>query len=206
VSQDSKYATLGEDATPYIYLPLIQSPSGAATLFFRTNADAGGMLSTVRSQVQAQDRNLPLTNVWPIGEVLSQALWNARFGASLLVIFALLALVLCVIGIYGLIAYSVGQRGREIGIRMALGAHRTDVLFMVLKESLAIVSVGLVAGLALSYFLARAIVGLLYGVSPSEPGALVGMSLILAAAGLAASYFPARRAASVNPIQALHQE
>lgn len=137
---------------------------------------------------------------------MSQALWNARFGASLLVIFALLALLLCVIGIYGVIAYSVGQRGREIGIRMALGADRTEVLFMVLKESLAIVVLGLVAGLVLSYFLARAIVGLLYGVSPSEPGALVGMSLILAAAGLAASYFPARRAASVNPIQALHQE
>jgi putative ABC transport system permease protein len=164
------------------------------------------MLNTVRGQLQAQDRNLPLTNVWPIGQVISQALWSARFGASLLAIFALLALVLCSIGIYGVIGYSVGQRVREIGIRMALGAQRRDVLLMVLRQSATMLAIGVVVGLGFSFWLARAIVSLLYGVSARSPGAFMGMALLLAVVGLLASYIPARRAASVNPIVALHHE
>jgi putative ABC transport system permease protein len=206
VSQDSKYVTLGEDPTPYIYLPLIQTPSPAVTLFFRASTEPSGMLNTVRGQLQAQDRNLPLTNVWPIGQVISQALWSARFGASLLAIFALLALVLCSIGIYGVIGYSVGQRVREIGIRMALGAQRRDVLLMVLRQSAAMLAIGVVVGLGFSFWLARTIVSLLYGVSASSPGAFMGMALLLALVGLLASYIPARRAASVSPIVALHHE
>jgi len=206
VSQDSKYATLGEDPTPYIYLPLIQAPSSAVTLFFRSNTNPATVISTVRNQVQAEDRNLPLTNVWPIGEVISQALWNARFGASLLAIFALLALLLCTIGIYGVIGYSVGQRVREIGIRMALGAQRRDVLLMVLKQSAILLAIGVALGLGISFWLARGIVSLLYGVSASSPGAFVGMAVLLALVGLLASYIPARRAASVSPIVALHHE
>jgi predicted permease len=206
VSQDSKYRSLGEDPTPYIYLPLIQAPSGIATLFLRTNADPGGILATVRGQVQAQERNLPLTNVWLIGDVISQALWSARFGASLLAIFALLALMLCVIGIYGVMGYSVRQRAREIGIRMALGAQRRDVLMMVFKESATMLGFGVVLGLGVSFWSARTIVSLLYGVSPSQPGAYVAMAVLLAFAGMFASYIPARRASSVNPIEVLHQE
>jgi putative ABC transport system permease protein len=206
VAQDSKYTTLGEDPTPYIYLPLIQTAGPAVTLFFRTTADPSGTLNAVRSQVQAQDRNLPLTNVWPVGEVISQALWTARFGASLLAIFALLALVLCSIGIYGVIGYSVGQRVREIGIRMALGAQRRDVLMMVLKQSAAMLAIGVVVGLGTSYWLARTIVSLLYGVSANAPGAFLAMALLMALVGLLASYFPARRAASVDPMVALHNE
>jgi macrolide transport system ATP-binding/permease protein len=206
VAQDSKYTTLGEDPTPYIYLPLIQTASPGVTLFFRTSADPSGALNSVRSQVQAQDRNLPLTNVWPIGEVISQALWTARFGASLVAIFAMLALLLCSIGIYGVIGYSVGQRVREIGIRMALGAQRRDVLVMVLKQSAAVLAIGLVLGLGFSYWLARMIVSLLYGVSVNAPGAFLAMALLMALVGLLASYFPARRAASVDPIVALHNE
>ncbi len=206
VSQDSKYTTLGEDPTPYVYLPLIQTPSGAVTLFFRTNSDPNGELSTVRSQIQALDRNLPLTNVWPVGEVISQALWAPRFGASLLAIFALLALTLCSIGIYGVIGYSVGQRVREIGIRMALGAQRRDVLLMVLKQSAVMLSVGLVVGLGVSFWLARVFVSLMYGINANSPGAFVAMALLMALVGLLASYVPARRAASVSPIVALHNE
>ncbi|HEY7404459.1 MAG TPA: ABC transporter permease [Candidatus Angelobacter sp.] len=206
VSQDSKYTTLGEDPTPYIYLPLIQTPSGAVTLFFRTGSDPNGELSTVRSQIQSLDRNLPLTNVWPVGEVISQALWAPRFGASLLAIFALLALTLCSIGIYGVIGYSVGQRIREIGIRMALGAQRRDVLLMVLKQSALMLAVGLVVGLGISFWLARVFTSLMYGVNVNAPGAFVAMGLLMALLGLLASYLPARRAASVSPIVALHNE
>jgi putative ABC transport system permease protein len=206
VSQDSKYTTLGEDPTPYVYLPLIQTPSGAVTLFFRTGSDPNGELSTVRSQIQGLDRNLPLTNVWPVGEVISQALWAPRFGASLLAIFALLALTLCSIGIYGVIGYSVGQRVREIGIRMALGAQRRDVLLMVLKQSALMLSVGLVVGLGVSFWLARVFVSLMYGINANAPGAFMAMALLMALVGLLASYMPARRAASVSPIVALHNE
>ncbi|HYL93691.1 MAG TPA: FtsX-like permease family protein, partial [Alphaproteobacteria bacterium] len=210
VARDSKYNTLGEDPLPYVYQPVIQAPSPAVTLFVRSNTDPAAILSTVRERVQALDRNLPLTNVFPFGEVISQALWNARFGATLIGIFASLALLLCSVGIYGVVGYSVGQRVREIGVRMALGAQRGDVLRMVLRQSAITIGVGLALGLVFSFVLARLAAqqlgGVLYGISASTPYAFVGMALVLALVGLLASYIPARRAASVDPLAALRNE
>ncbi|HJX85555.1 MAG TPA: FtsX-like permease family protein, partial [Candidatus Angelobacter sp.] len=201
-----KYATLGEDPTSYMYLPLVQVPSPAVTLFFRSTGDSRTVLGSVRSQLQSLDRNLPLTNVWPIGEVFSQALWPARFAAGLLAIFALIALLLCSVGIYGVVGYTVGQRVREIGIRMALGAQRGDVLWMVLRQSAITLSIGLGVGLIASYFLARWVTTLLFGVNTITPVPFAATALLLALVGLLASYIPARRAARVNPIVALHYE
>jgi putative ABC transport system permease protein len=116
VAHDSKYGTLGESATPYMYLPLVQSPNPQVTLFIRTSANPAAVISGVRSQVQALDRNLPLTNVWAIGEVISQQLWAARFAAQFLSLFAIVALILCAIGINGTIGYTVSRRVREIGL------------------------------------------------------------------------------------------
>lgn len=206
VARDSKYVTLGEDPTPNIYLPLIQNPGSGLTLFFRTTAPTNVTLNTMRTQVQMLDRNLPLTNVWPIGEVISQALWASRFGAGLLTIFALVALVLCAVGIYGVVGYSVGQHVREIGIRMALGAQPRDVLLMVLRQSAITMGVGLLIGLAASFMLGRWVVSLLYGVSTNPPLTLVGMAMLLACVGFVASYIPARRAATVDPLIALRKE
>jgi ABC-type antimicrobial peptide transport system permease subunit len=193
-----------------MYVPLIQNPSPGATLFIRTSVDSRIVLSTARSQVQALDRNLPLTNVWPIGEVISQALWAARFGASLLTVFAIIAITLCAVGIYGVVGCSVGQRVREIGIRLALGAQPSSVLLMVVRQSCVTLGIGLLGGLALScflaYFLGTIIGGLLYGVRATSPIALVAMSFVLAMVGIIASYVPARRAAKVDPMVALHCE
>lgn len=206
IAHDSKYNTLGEDPVPYMYVPLIQNPSTAVTLLFRTTGDPNKMLSTVRARVQELDRNLPLTFVWPIGEVISQALWSSKFGASLLTIFALVAMALCAVGIYGVVGYSVAQRLREFGIRLALGAQPRDVMMMVVRQSAVMLSIGLAAGLIFAFVLARLIVTILYGVSASEPLAFVLTAMVLAAVGLLASYIPARRAAHVDPLVALRYE
>ncbi len=210
VARDSKYNTIGEDPTPYMYLSLLQYPSAAVTVFFRTGPDTKSMLGTLRSRMQELDANLPLTNVWPIGEVFSQALWAPRFAASLLGIFALIAVVLCSVGIYGVVSYSVGQRVREMGVRLALGAQPRDVLLMVLRQSAVTIGIGLAVGLttafALAYALARLLSDLLFGIQASEPLVFTGVATLLALVGLLASYIPARRAAKVDPMVALHYE
>ena len=205
VARNSKYNTLGEDPTSYMYLPLIQNPSTGVTLFFRCNGDAKSVIPSVRAQVQALDRNLPLTNVWPIGEVIDQALFNARFGAALLAVFAGLAVLLCAVGIYGVVGYTVGQRIREFGIRLALGAQPKDVVLMVIRQSARTLAIGLVAGLVAAFVMARLVVDLLYGVGATEPFAFLAMAVMLAVIGIFASYIPARHAAAVDPMKALHE-
>jgi putative ABC transport system permease protein len=206
VAHDAKYGTLGEEPTPYMYLPLIQTPSPALTLFFRSSGDPRSVLASVRERTQALDRNLPLTNVWPIGEVISQALWAAKFAAGLLSIFAALAMILAAIGVYGVVAYSVGQRVREIGIRMALGAKRQDILAMIVRQSSVSLVIGLVIGFIAAFALARMITTLLYEVRPGSPLPFALLPALLALVGLIATYIPARRATKVNPIVALRQE
>jgi predicted permease len=206
IAHDSKYNTLGEEPRPYMYVPLVQSPQPAVTLFFRTQNDPRTVLSTVRAKVQEMDRNLPITNAWPIGEVISQSLWAASFGASLLAVFALIAMALCAVGIYGVVGYSVGQRIREFGIRLALGAQPRDVLVMVLRRSAIIMSAGLVAGLIAAFLLVRFVTAFLYGVNTRSPVAFLATALVLAMVGVLASYIPARRAARVDPMVALHYE
>jgi predicted permease len=206
VVRDSMYNNLGEQPRPYMYVALVQNPSAALTLFFRTEGDPRTVLNTLRSRIQEMDRNLPITNVWPIGEVISQSLWASSFGASLLTVFAMIAMALCAVGIYGVVGYSVGQRIREFGIRLALGAQPRDVLMMVLKQSAVMMGAGLLAGLVAAFLLARLIVTFLYGVNTNSPLAFVAMALVLAAVGVFASYIPARRAARVDPMVALHYE
>jgi predicted permease len=197
---------LGEEPRPIIYQPMLQSYSGLVALYVRTTGDPANLLGTVRNEVQSLDRNLPITNVSTMSDVIGQGLWAPRMGAALLAVFGVLALLLAAIGIYGVLAYSVSQRTREIGLRMALGAQQGDVLALVMRQGVELIGGGIALGLVASFLLARFISSLLFGVSTADPLTFAGTALVLAVVALLASYIPARRAARVDPMIALRYE
>jgi len=205
IARDSKYNFIGEEPTPCIYQPTTQVYQPQLSLFIKA-AKPDAVLGTVRGEVQQLDRNLPLTGVFTLSEIFDQSLWAPRMGASLLAVFAGLSLVLAVIGIYGVMAYSVNQRTRELGIRMALGASRADVLRLVVVQGLRLTTIGVIVGLTASLAASRLIASLLYDVSPSDGVTFVVVPVLLAAAALAASYLPALRATRIDPIVALRYE
>ncbi|HET9532774.1 MAG TPA: ABC transporter permease [Blastocatellia bacterium] len=206
IARNSNAIFLGEDPRPIIYQPMLQSYSAFAVLYVRTAGDPSNGLGTVRNEVQALDRNLPITNVSTMSDVIGQGLWAPRMGAALLAVFGGLALLLAAIGIYGVLAYSVSQRTHERGLRMALGAQQRDVLALVMKQGAGLIGSGVVLGLAASFLLARFISSLLFGVSAADPVTFAGTPIVLAAVALLASYIPARRAARVDPMIALRYE
>lgn len=163
-------------------------------------------LPTVRSTVQELDRQLPLVQVQTIAQVLDQALWAARFGASLLLVFGLLALTLAAVGIYGVMSYTVEQRRQELGIRMALGAQKRDVLRLVLGQGAALAGAGSLLGLAVAFFISRAISALLFGVHALDPLTFSIVPVVLISVALLACFLPARRATRVDPLVALRYE
>ena len=206
IVQDSKVNSLGEDPTAVFYLPMLQHYSAQAYLLVRTAGDAAASLPTIRSAVQELDRQLPLVRVRTISEVIDGAVWGARFGAGLLLVFGLLALTLAAIGIYGVMSYTVEQRRQELGIRIALGAQKSDVLGLVLGQGLRLSAYGAGIGLVVAYLMGRSISALLYGVQAADPVTFIAVPLLLAGVALLASYLPARRATQVDPIVALRHE
>jgi predicted permease len=204
--EDSWQFGVGEDPQPAAYLSLAQYYSPNAVLHVRTTGTPGAVIPSVREQVQSLDRNLALVNVNTIGELLDQGLWAPRMGAILLGVFGLLALVLASVGIYGVLSYSVSQRTQEVGIRMALGATRLQVLGLVVKQGMTLVAIGVAIGLAGSFGLARLLASLLFGVHASDPLTFLGVSMALAAVALVATYLPARRATKVDPMVALRYQ
>ena len=206
VARTAKINTLGEDPTAAFYLPMKQHYSPNVTLHVRTSGDPMAVMPTVRATVQELDKQLPLVQVQTISQLLDQALWAARFGASLLLIFGLLALSLAAIGIYGVMSQNVQQRRQELGIRIALGAQKRDVLRLVLGQGLWLAGGGAVAGLVIAYFLGRLVTALLFGVNALDPATFAGVPLLLIAVALVACYLPARRATKVDPIVALRYE
>jgi len=206
VARDSKYFALGEDPLPALYFPILQQHSAAVTLFVRTSGDPAKAMGSVRSTVQALDRNLPLTNATTMPDVMSQSLWAPRMGAGLLGLFGGLALLLAGIGIYGVTAYSVSQRTQEIGIRMALGAQNRDVIGLILRQGLVIVAAGIVLGLGAAFGLTRGLANLLFGVKTSDPVTFAATTLILVGVAVLACWIPARRATRVDPMVALRYE
>jgi len=205
IARNSKYNFIGEDETPFIYQATTQVYQPQLSLFVKA-AQPPAVLGTVRGEVQQLDRNLPLTGVFTLNEIFDQALWAPRMAASLLATFAGLSLVLSVIGIYGVMAYSVSQRTRELGIRMALGASRADVLRLVVFQGLRLTLMGVVIGLAASFAITRLVVSLLYSVSATDLVTFTVVPLLLAGAALIASYLPARRATRIDPMVALRYE
>jgi predicted permease len=206
IARDSKYITLGEDPMPMMYVAVNQHYESARTLFVRSSGDPDRLVGLVRPQVQALDKNLPLTNVGTVRERMAQALWAARMGAGLLAIFGALAVILAAMGIYGVLMYSVSQRTQEIGIRMAMGARPGDVLSLVLRQGMVPVLLGMALGLAASAGLTRLVSGLVTGVGAFDPVTFIGVSLLLTVVALVASWVPARRAARVDPLIALRSE
>jgi putative ABC transport system permease protein len=206
VARNTVVGNIGEEPQPLVYLPLPQNYSPAATLLVRTSGRPEALIAAARSQVQSLDTNLALTNVQTIGELLGQGLWAPRMGAALLAVFGGLALVLAVIGVYGVLSYSVNQQTREIGIRMAMGAQTVRVLGLVVGQGMRLAVAGLILGLIVAFAAMRFLSSLLFGVSAHDPLTFGGVALILAVAAVLACYIPARRATKVDPIIALRYE
>jgi putative ABC transport system permease protein len=202
VARDSKYNFIGEEPQPYLYQPLRQVPQGNATVIVRS-ANPEAALGLVRSTVQQMEPQMPLTGVFTMSALFDQSLWAPRMGATLLGVFGGLALVLAAVGVYGVMAYSVAQRTREIGVRLALGATTGDVRRQVLTQGLGLTAVGVVVGVGAGALLARLIVGLMYDVSPYDPVTFTAIPLMLIAVAALAIYIPARRASRVDPVIAL---
>lgn len=206
VARDGKYFNIYEEPRSFVWSPLTQNYNNSASLVVRTTSDPGSALAGVRNAVRALDLNLPLTDVKTLNEHMRLALFPGRVAATVLGAFGFVALVLSAIGIYGVTSYSVAQRTREIGIRMALGARLGDVLRLVIGTGLKLMAIGVGLGLVGAYVLTRALTSLLSGISPTDPVTFIFVSLLLIGVALLATYIPARRATKVDPLVALRYE
>ncbi|PYK47725.1 MAG: hypothetical protein DME51_13095 [Verrucomicrobia bacterium] len=206
VARNSKAVTLGEIPTPMVYWPLKEITDTGITLFVHTTGAPGMMLSEIRRIVRSVDVHIPITYEKTIRQHMAIALWPSWMGAMLLGSLGLLAFILASMGVYGVMAYSVSQRTRELGIRMALGAQTSQVIQLVLRQGMSLAVIGLGLGLFAAFGSTRLAGSLLYGVNPSDPVIFVGVTSLLAFAAFAACYFPARRALKINPVTALRTE
>jgi putative ABC transport system permease protein len=203
---DTKYNSHTEPRRPFMYIPLLQEYAPQINLHVRTSVDSKGMIAALRSEVQQIDASLNVLNIQTLRERVQNSLGGERTQATLLGTGGLLALVLAAVGLYGVMSYSVAQRTREIGIRMALGAGRRNVMGLVLTQGVSLVSAGIVLGLGAAFGITRLLASLLFGVSTADPLTFIGTSVILLVVAMLASYIPARRATKVDPIIALRYE
>lgn len=205
VVEDGKYAGLNEDQRPFVARPIWQSDIGPTSLVVRAAGDLPAVMAAARREAQQLDPHLPLAS-GALADKLSLPMLPARIVASILGGFGLLALILAAIGIYGVMSYAVTQRTREIGVRMALGAQKTDVLKLVIGQGLTLALIGVALGLPAALALTRVMKSLLFGVSATDPVTFVIASMALLAVTLLACYLPARRATKVDPMVALRHE
>jgi predicted permease len=206
VVQDVKVHDLRESSTLMLYVPMFQAPEGGATFEVRTAMDSASVQTAVLAAVNDIEVRLPVYSVKSLGDQLDDSLVEERLVASLSSTFGLLALLLTCVGLYGLMAYTVNRRTSEIGIRMALGAERGRIAGMVLRETLLLVLCGLAVGLPVAVIASRFIASQLFGLKPGDPVTILAACALMAAVTMMASYLPARRAASVDPMRALRSE
>jgi putative ABC transport system permease protein len=205
VAGDVKHYSVIGDVAPEIYDPTLRSASGGYDLVVRSAA-AAQIAGAVRGQFRELDPNLPLFTVRTLEETIALNLARQRFAVALLGAFAVLGLLLAAVGVYGVMAYSVSRRAREMGVRMAMGAQSGDVLRMVLREGLKLTAIGVAIGLPASLAVTQLMKTLLYGVSAADPLTFAGVPLLLAVVAMIACWIPARRAARIDPMTALRQE
>jgi len=203
---DVKYNGLADDVQPAIYYPIAQEPTWGSIVIKTDLADPLSLTAAMRNEVRKIDPDLPLTNIATMEDRLSNAVAQPRFRTTLIALFAVVALILACVGIYGVISYSVTLRTHEIGIRMALGAQTGDVLTMVIRQAIVLAIIGVALGLSASYALTSLMSKLLFGVQPKDPAIFVLTAAILSITALLASYLPARRATKIDPLEALRYE
>jgi putative ABC transport system permease protein len=210
VVADVKSGSLNQPVAPLVYSPFYQHRgegwSNSLTLAVQTETAPETLTAAIRAQTQALDRDQPVANVRTLGQLLDRTLSEAKFNLMLLGLFAVVALVLAAIGVYGVMSYAVTQRTREIGVRMALGAQPRSVLRLVIGQGMALVSVGVVIGVASAWALTRLMSTMLFETPATDPATFAAIALLLAGVALAACWIPARRAAKVDPMVALRCE
>jgi putative ABC transport system permease protein len=206
IANDVKYRRIEELPGLDLYLPYLQPVDTPSLLIVRASGDRQSLVSALRREVGALDRNMPVYDVKTMSERAAEVTSRTRFSAVLLALFAGLALILSAIGIYGVMAYTVAQRTREIGIRMALGAQAEDVIRLVLGDAIILTFAGLASGLGAAYAATRLLANQLYGVSATDPITFAVISVVVIGMALAACFVPARRATKVDPMVALRYE
>jgi predicted permease len=206
VAKDGKYITFGESSVPYFFLPLAQNYSGRATFLVRSKENPDSLMLAIRQELKGLDASLPIFGARTMPQFLNRIVSLYDTGASLVGTFAVTALLLAAIGIYGVLHFAVTRRTREIGIRMALGAARGNVVRLILGRSLAFAGIGLALGIVGALAAGRLTGALLAGVGPTDPVTIVAVALIFGLVALLASVIPARRAARVDPMEAVRYE
>lgn len=206
IARNVKFTGWNAESEPTYYLPATQAPFQAMTILVRTRNDPSAVVPALRTAVQTIDPTLPVTNISTLDQIVSDSIAQPRLNMLLMGLFGGLALVLAAVGIYGLLSYSVAERTREIGTRMALGAQVTDVLRLVLKQGMKLTLIGEVIGMVGAFALTRVIRGLLFGVAPTDATTFIAVAVVLTGVALLACYFPARRAAKLDPLVALRHD
>jgi len=203
---DARTESLADAGIPQIYLDIYQRPAKALAFYLRGQVDPAAISTQVRTQIQAVNPELPVFHAETLDDVLSSSLSVRRFSMEMVALFAGTALLLAALGIYGTISFLVNEQSRAIAIRLALGAQRSDILKMVLRQGLALAAAGAGVGLMSALIVSHLIAGLLYGVSPYDLSTFAGVTAVLTAVAIAASYFPALRAMRLDPMTTLHAE
>ena len=198
--------SLGKEPGPMMYVPYAQAPLYGGEVVVKSTLSTSAIVGAIRTVTHSIDKNLPITDIAALPDVLSESVAQPRFRSLLLGLFSVIALVLAAVGIFGVISYSVSRRTHELGIRMALGAQPDSVLSMILRETLALTGIGIAVGIPCAIGTARLIKHLLFNVTPYDPATLALVPLVLVAVGALASYIPARRAMRVDPVVALRHE